>query len=274
MNCSYKLKIRQASNGREEPSVRRIRTDHLDTLKKIGRQPLADNKKMVNQSANQNKPPKKPTIIKSVVGKTTNTYSRLTTEPSERPKYFQHQRTATATEKPTTNQSKKVGNSTLGTSFKKKENVKEVVYKTGKTSGDVKGEQRYEVEKKVGSGTFGTVHKARDRKTLEVVAIKKVFQDKNYKNRELDILKMLKHPNVLSMKDSYFTYDSNKEYLNVVMDYYEHNLYEAIRKYNKKTPMPRLKFKVYAYQLFRSLLYLRHIGIAHRDIKPQNVLVN
>lgn len=62
------------------------------------------------------------------------------------------------------------------------------------------------MSKKVGSGTFGTVHKARDKKTLEIVAIKKVFQDKNYKNRELDILKMLHHPNVLSMKDSYFTY--------------------------------------------------------------------
>lgn len=38
--------------------------------------------------------------------------------------------------------------------------------------------------------------------------------------------------------------------------------------------MPRLKVKVLAYQLFRSLLYLNHLNIAHRDIKPQNVLVN
>jgi serine/threonine protein kinase len=59
----------------------------------------------------------------------------------------------------------------------------------------------------VGSGTFGTVFKARDKKTLEIVAIKKVYQDKNYKNRELDILKTLNHTNVLSMKDSYFTYE-------------------------------------------------------------------
>lgn len=58
------------------------------------------------------------------------------------------------------------------------------------------------------------------------------------------------------------------------MDYYESNLFEAISKYNKKSLMPRLKFKVYAYQLFRSLLYLKKIGIAHRDIKPQNILVN
>ena len=47
------------------------------------------------------------------------------------------------------------------------------------------GEERYACEDKVGSGTFGIVHKARDRQTLELVAIKKVFQDKKYKNREL-----------------------------------------------------------------------------------------
>ncbi len=58
------------------------------------------------------------------------------------------------------------------------------------------------------------------------------------------------------------------------MDYYEHNLYESIQKYSKKNIMPRLKYKVYAYQLFRSLLYLKKIAIAHRDIKPQNILVN
>ena len=35
-----------------------------------------------------------------------------------------------------------------------------------------------------------------------------------------------------------------------------------------------LKIKIYAFQLFRSLLYLDKLNIAHRDIKPQNVLVN
>jgi len=38
--------------------------------------------------------------------------------------------------------------------------------------------------------------------------------------------------------------------------------------------MPRLKLKVLAFQMFRGLLYLGRSGIAHRDMKPQNVLVN
>ena len=38
--------------------------------------------------------------------------------------------------------------------------------------------------------------------------------------------------------------------------------------------MSRLKVKTFAYQMFRGLLYLQSISIAHRDMKPQNVLVN
>jgi serine/threonine protein kinase len=85
---------------------------------------------------------------------------------------------------------------------------------------------------------------------------------------------MLKHPNVLEMKDSFFTYEGDKEYLNVVMDYYGCNLYEFLHKYSRKNPIPRLPFKLLAYQLIRSLLYLRKLSISHRDIKPQNILIN
>ena len=65
-----------------------------------------------------------------------------------------------------------------------------------------------------------------------------------------------------------------KEYLNVVMDHYQANLYETMSRFRKKGEMPKMIGKVLAYQIFRSLLYLNHTGIAHRDIKPQNILVN
>lgn len=52
----------------------------------------------------------------------------------------------------------------------------------------------------LGKGTFGVVYRAKEEKSDEYIAIKRVFQDKKYKNRELDILKELNHPNIISLK--------------------------------------------------------------------------
>ena len=61
------------------------------------------------------------------------------------------------------------------------------------------------------------------------------------------------------MKDSFFTQEKEAEYLNVVMDYFPDTAYSVIRKHNKKNPIPHTLVKIYAYQLFRSLLYLNKI---------------
>ena len=121
-----------------------------------------------------------------------------------------------------------------------------------------------------GKGTFGVVYFGINRLTGEKIAIKKVFQDKKYKNREHTILKMLNHPNNLAMKDSFTTHEGNDEYLNIVMTYFPDNLYQVV----KKKEISPLLTKIYAYQLFRGLNYLSMISIAHRDIKPQNILVD
>jgi serine/threonine protein kinase len=135
----------------------------------------------------------------------------------------------------------------------------------------------YTATQVIGSGSFGVVYQATIAETGEVVAIKKVFQDKRYKNRELQILKELDHPNVIKLRHYFYTPGEKQEeiYLNCVMDFMPDTLSRVIRQYYKsKTSMPMLVVKLYSYQMLRSLAYIHAIGICHRDIKPQNVLVN
>lgn len=129
----------------------------------------------------------------------------------------------------------------------------------------------------IGSGSFGVVYQATIAETGEVVAIKKVYQDKRYKNRELQILKELNHPNVINLRHYFYTEGEKQDeiYLNCVMDYVPDTLSRIIRHYHKaKTSMPMLIVKLYSYQMLRSLSHIHTLGICHRDIKPQNVLVN
>ncbi len=121
----------------------------------------------------------------------------------------------------------------------------------------------------------------------ETVAIKKVFQDKRYKNRELSILQELHHPNCIEMKHSFYTtgdkvsgraltpQGSEETYLNVVMDYIPETAYKVMKSYLKNRQMvPSIIVKLYAYQMMRSIAYIHALGICHRDIKPQNILID
>jgi len=113
--------------------------------------------------------------------------------------------------------------------------------------------------------------------TQESVAIKKVFQDKRYKNRELQIMKELRHPNVVELKHAFYTSGDKpgETYLNVVMEYCSDTVYRVMKHYNKmKQPVPQIFVQLYSYQMCRACAYIHAVGICHRDIKPQNLLVD
>lgn len=131
----------------------------------------------------------------------------------------------------------------------------------------------------VGNGSFGVVVRALIQETNQTVAIKKVLQDKRYKNRELQIMQSLHHPNVVTLVDSFFTNDNNEKpdevYLNLVLEFVPDTVYRVTRHYTKlKQTMPMIYVKLYTYQLLRSLHYIHTLGVCHRDIKPQNLLLD
>lgn len=66
----------------------------------------------------------------------------------------------------------------------------------------------YSAERIIGNGSFGVVFEARVVETGEIVAIKKVLQDKRFKNRELQIMKQLSkdpHPNIVALKHCFYS---------------------------------------------------------------------
>uniref|UniRef100_A0A8C9GGW3 Protein kinase domain-containing protein n=1 Tax=Piliocolobus tephrosceles TaxID=591936 RepID=A0A8C9GGW3_9PRIM len=89
----------------------------------------------------------------------------------------------------------------------------------------------------------------------------------------------LKHVNIITLKDYYYTNSIKKKekrkYLNVVMDYIPNTVHKYMKFYYRNNEqLPNLLIKLYSYQLCRSLAYLHSKLICHRDLKPQNLLID
>lgn len=82
------------------------------------------------------------------------------------------------------------------------------------------------------------------------------------------------HPNVCRLIDSFNEATKDGVYLNLVLEYVPKNLFQIAQYLKQKKSVPMIYIKLYVYQMLRSLAYIHSIGICHRDIKPQNLLVN
>ena len=134
---------------------------------------------------------------------------------------------------------------------------------------------RYELLELIGRGGMSSVWQAHDRLLDRIVAIKILHphftEDEEYVERfrrEARSVAQLSHPNIVTVIDR--GEDAGRQY--IVFEYVEgENLKQLLERGG---PMPVRDALVMALQMARALAFAHGRGLIHRDVKPQNVLLN
>jgi len=135
--------------------------------------------------------------------------------------------------------------------------------------------RKYEIVSKLGRGAYGIVWKAIDKKTREVVALKKCFDafqnatDAQRTFREIMFLQELNgHENIIRLLNV-LKADNDKD-IYLICDYMESDLHAVIRA----NILEEIHKQYIIYQLLKALKYMHSGQLLHRDIKPSNILLN
>jgi cyclin-dependent kinase len=133
--------------------------------------------------------------------------------------------------------------------------------------------ENYQRIEKIGEGTYGVVFKAKAKSTGEIVALKRIrleTEDEGIPStaiREISILKELQDPNIVRLHDVVHT----DKKLTLVFEFCDHDLKKFLDA-KEKLDMPTLKS--FLYQLLRGIAFCHDRRVLHRDLKPQNLLIN
>uniref|UniRef100_A0A0M3I729 Protein kinase domain-containing protein n=1 Tax=Ascaris lumbricoides TaxID=6252 RepID=A0A0M3I729_ASCLU len=126
------------------------------------------------------------------------------------------------------------------------------------------------------SGVFANVYSAKlYRPTRMNIAIKKTWpvRGSSIINPEMYYLSRMKHPSVVTLL-YHFTISSNDEICHcMVFDYLPTDM-TKLRMHQPGRRFNHLDAKMYAFQMFSAIDYVNSLGIAHRDVKPSNMIVD
>eukprot|EP01067_Filipodium_phascolosomae_P001333 Filipodium_phascolosomae@DN1902_c0_g1_i1.p1 len=133
--------------------------------------------------------------------------------------------------------------------------------------------EKYQKLEKVGEGTYGVVYKAQDA-AGEVYALKKIrleAEDEGIPStaiREISLLKELQHPNIVRLCDVIHT----ERKLTLVFEYLDQDLKKLLDV--SQRGLEGSTTKSFLFQLLRGVTFCHQHRVLHRDLKPQNLLIN
>ncbi|XP_054162769.1 cyclin-dependent kinase 2-like [Oppia nitens] len=135
-------------------------------------------------------------------------------------------------------------------------------------------EESFSKIEKIGEGSYGIVYKAKDKHNGSLVALKKIRLDSESEGvpstaiREIALLKELNHPNVVRLHDVVHC-DKN---LYLVFEYLNQDLKKLLD--STSSGLARSLVKSYMWQLLQGLAHCHSHRVLHRDLKPQNLLID
>lgn len=150
--------------------------------------------------------------------------------------------------------------------------VNELVHNLQLLSNLIPFEEEYIIGKQIGIGAFSEVYECTEIKTNNIYAVKiinkKIFENikKEQIFNEIAILKLVDHPNIIHLKN---TYESKTHYYIVIELIKDGDFLEYI---SKKPCFNENNLKIVMKQILEAVAYLHEYGIVHCDIKPENIL--
>lgn len=128
---------------------------------------------------------------------------------------------------------------------------------------------------KLGEGTYATVYKGRNAETGQIVALKEINLDSEEGTpstaiREISLMKELRHENIVTLYDVIHT--ENK--LNLVFEYMDKDLKKFMDNNGNRGALELEQIRAFMFQLLKGVMFCHDNRVLHRDLKPQNLLIN